>query len=294
MITKITRSFLLVLLAGYSISTFASVQCPPMPDAVTNVNRDFKSYVDANVGSLWKIRAVEIAVQTEILSKNLFEKFPNVDKIVAMQTMAATYCGFLNQSNLSDTDKLGRWEKFQDKVLNIQNHLVSQDAGNFRDKKSASVTKSTQSSKSSRPSENDNLKHLSIDRANNESLDPSSSSVAENALLRPQQERFLLLLYRYQVELGVRKLIVGRSDGAVFLVDQTPRPTRFNFMQDMSLSPDKGDRALFEQLVEEMPQSYVRSFTESRFDNPFVIGITEEGQRYVQRRSQDSDNNTKK
>ena len=37
----------------------------------------------------------------------------------------------------------------------------------------------------------------------------------------------------------------------------------------------------FEKLLESMPPEYIRFYSESRFDNPFVISVTESGMRYL-------------
>jgi hypothetical protein len=98
----------------------AAVVCPPMPAAVTTVSKDVKSDINATVGSLGKLKAGDLAIKTEVFSKNLFDKYPNLDRLLALQTMSATYCAMLNQSAIPDTEKLNRWEKFQEKVLDLQ------------------------------------------------------------------------------------------------------------------------------------------------------------------------------
>lgn len=96
--------------------------CSQMPEAVTSVNRDIKSDITASVGSLGPIKAGDVAVKTETQAKNLFEKYPNIDKLLIAQTMAATYCDILNRTSLTETEKLDRWERFSDKVFNLQNN----------------------------------------------------------------------------------------------------------------------------------------------------------------------------
>src|SRR5438270_3821251 len=76
----------------------AEVVCPPMPVAVTTISKDVKSDINATVGSLGKLKAGDLAIRTEVVSKNLFDKYPNLDRLLALQTMSATYCAMLNQS----------------------------------------------------------------------------------------------------------------------------------------------------------------------------------------------------
>jgi hypothetical protein len=98
----------------------AAVVCPPMPAAVTTVSKDVRSDINATVGSLGKLKAGDLAIKTDVVSRNLFDKYPNLDRLLALQTMSATYCAMLNQSAIPDIDKLDRWEKFQERVLDLQ------------------------------------------------------------------------------------------------------------------------------------------------------------------------------
>lgn len=102
---------------------YAAFNCPPMPTAVTSVNKDIKSDISASVGSLGRVKVGEIGIKTEIEAKNLFAKYPNVDKLLALQTMSATYCDMLkNTTAISELEKIDRWERFQDKVLDLRSN----------------------------------------------------------------------------------------------------------------------------------------------------------------------------
>lgn len=110
-----------VLILTFAASASAAFTCPPMPDAVTTVNRDIKSDIFASIGSLGKVKAGEIGVKTETEAKNLFEKYPDVGWVLALQMMSATYCNMLkNSTSLHETEKIDRWEKFQNKVLVLE------------------------------------------------------------------------------------------------------------------------------------------------------------------------------
>lgn len=112
-----------VLFLMAALPAHATFTCPPMPTAVTSVNRDIKSEISASVGSLGKIKAGEIAAKTETEAKNLFGKYPNVDKLLALQMMAATYCEMLRGTTaIKEIDKINRWEKFFEKYLNLKSN----------------------------------------------------------------------------------------------------------------------------------------------------------------------------
>jgi hypothetical protein len=99
-----------------------------MPSAVTEVNRDVVSDVKGAIAVLGPIKGGEIGIRTEVVAKNLFEKYPNVDKLLTLQTLAATYCAMLRDSRISDTEKLDRWELFQEQVLNLQRKVPTKKA----------------------------------------------------------------------------------------------------------------------------------------------------------------------
>ncbi len=114
-------AMILLLLILYSNDSIATITCPLMPTSVTDVNRDIKSDINASAASLWKVKAGEVSTKTEITAKNLFEKYPNIDKLITLQTMAATYCTMLRDTKtVSEKEKLDRWERFQEKVLSLQ------------------------------------------------------------------------------------------------------------------------------------------------------------------------------
>ena len=74
------------------------------------------------VGSLGKLKAGQLGVQTDVVTKNLFDKYPNTDRIVVVEMMAATYCGMLRDSKtLKESEKIQRWSEFSDRVFKFQN-----------------------------------------------------------------------------------------------------------------------------------------------------------------------------
>jgi hypothetical protein len=119
---KLTLTFFGLLWLAESLIcevTQAAIVCPSMPD-VSQINRDVRSDIQGSVGSLGKLRAGDVGVKTEVVAKNLFEKYPNIDRLVTVQMMSATYCSILRDSTgLSETDRQERWEKFQERVFSF-------------------------------------------------------------------------------------------------------------------------------------------------------------------------------
>jgi hypothetical protein len=94
--------------------------CNEMPAAVTSVNSDVKNDVEVSIGKLGPVSASQISSKTEVTAKNLYDKYPSIDKLLLSQTMISTYCSMLKESSLDESEKIDRWEKFQDKVLNLK------------------------------------------------------------------------------------------------------------------------------------------------------------------------------
>lgn len=104
------------------VSRAQQLPCPSMPDDITKVNHDVRSDVQVSVGSLGKLKAGEVGVRTDVVAKNLFEKYPNADRIVVVQMMAATYCSMIRDSKtLKDSEKLSLWSEFSDRVFKFEN-----------------------------------------------------------------------------------------------------------------------------------------------------------------------------
>ena len=100
-------------------------------------------------------------------------------------------------------------------------------------------------------------------------------------ILRPQQERLLGLLYKYQLDLAASKLIISR-EGTVHL-DKNVTEVRGDLIADLygSQKADETTTSEFNSLMEQMPTEYLRYHAEGRFDNPFVVTVTEAGIRYL-------------
>jgi hypothetical protein len=114
------RAVLLLATVLYSHCTLAEIPCPPMPGATTDVSHDVKSHVNAAVGSLGRIKAGELSVQTEVVARNLVKDFPNADRLMIAQMMAATYCAIIRDNTaIAEKDKPALWEKFQSKTYSF-------------------------------------------------------------------------------------------------------------------------------------------------------------------------------
>lgn len=109
----------LILLVGISM---AEVPCSEMPDKMTQVNRDVQADFKLEIDPLGKLKVGQLGAQAGIVAKNLFDKYPNLDKLIVVQIMAATYCGMLRDSKtLKEPEKLQLWSEFTDRVFKFTN-----------------------------------------------------------------------------------------------------------------------------------------------------------------------------
>lgn len=116
---KIVFSVFSLSLSGSAIA----FDCPNMPDAI-GISHDVKSEVAASAGALGNLKAADVSVKTEVVAKDLFSKIHDVDKLIALQIMAATYCGILRESQIPD--KADRWNNFQREYFKIKVPQVQQ------------------------------------------------------------------------------------------------------------------------------------------------------------------------
>jgi hypothetical protein len=117
------KFWVLLVLPMFEIgSLFGEIPCPDMPDKITQVNHDVRSDIQAQVGGLGKLKAGQLGIQTDVVAKNLFDKYPNTDRIIVVQMMAATYCPMVrDDKTLKDSEKRRLWTEFSDRVFKFTN-----------------------------------------------------------------------------------------------------------------------------------------------------------------------------
>ncbi|MER3423139.1 MAG: hypothetical protein C4293_07815 [Nitrospiraceae bacterium] len=105
----------------------------------------------------------------------------------------------------------------------------------------------------------------------------------EMPVLSPVQERLLELLADYQKKFTANKLIISRRSGSLHFDDDTKKGSDLSLIKDLyGSTANLSQRATeFEKLMEGMPSEYVRLLGETRFDNPFVVSVTEKGMKYL-------------
>jgi hypothetical protein len=115
------------VLLGFLVVTASTLRaqqlsCPTTPDSVTTVHHDVHSDVQVSVGSLGNLKAGDARVETDVVASNLFGKYPNTDRILIVQMMAATYCSMIRDSTTTkESDKLLLWAQFSERIFRFEN-----------------------------------------------------------------------------------------------------------------------------------------------------------------------------
>ena len=103
--------------------------------------------------------------------------------------------------------------------------------------------------------------------------------------LSPAQERLLELVSDYQRRFAASKLIINRTEGTLHFDDAPNRAQGINLIRDLYGSSGAVEASKFEALVESMPSEYTRQLPEARWDNPFVLSVTEVGSLHLKQQA---------
>jgi hypothetical protein len=108
---------------------------------------------------------------------------------------------------------------------------------------------------------------------------PTASDIS-GPTLTPSQEQLLSLIAKYQRIFTATKLIIGR-DGSLYFDGEPAKGRDVNFVTELFGSPEPSAQKNFVDLMESIPQEYIRFFPEMRWNSPFVVAVTERGMKYL-------------
>ncbi len=113
---------------------------------------------------------------------------------------------------------------------------------------------------------------------------PKNSTISE--ILKPQEEKLLSIVYKYQKDLGLNKLIIQRTDGTLYFDEEEKRGKyEINIIGEVFdiTSGFKIHASEFENLILDIPREYLQQIPETRYDDPYVLKITEKGIEYIKK-----------
>jgi hypothetical protein len=94
-----------ILLCAQSTAQAQGFECPaPIKQVDTNIKGD----ISGSAQTLLKIGSADVKGTVDKTVVNLFEKYPNVDRVVMVQNYQSMTCNFLKNSTLPDEKKLDR------------------------------------------------------------------------------------------------------------------------------------------------------------------------------------------
>lgn len=114
--------------------------------------------------------------------------------------------------------------------------------------------------------------------------EPKNSIIS--GILKPQEEKLLSIIYKYQKDLGLKKLIINRTDGTLYFDDEEKgRKYKINIIGEVfdTILVSKVHASEFENLVLDIPREYLQQIPETRFDDPYVLKITAKGIEYIKK-----------
>lgn len=111
-----------VLVLAVGTSAAQQLSCPPMPGPVTGAYHDVHSDIQTTIGSWGKIKGADLKVQTDVVAKNIYEKYPNLDRIAVAQMMTAVYCSSVAGDTSLDKHEAQRLlAEFSERVFRFVN-----------------------------------------------------------------------------------------------------------------------------------------------------------------------------
>jgi hypothetical protein len=95
---------------------------PPLqncPEPVGQLAQDVKADVEGKAQTLFKIGELQLTGQVQKTITNLFEKYPNADRVAIAQNIQSQFCNFLKASNLPDEKKLQMLFQLNEQVIKL-------------------------------------------------------------------------------------------------------------------------------------------------------------------------------
>ena len=97
-------------------ATAAKLDCP---EPVGQLAQDVKADVEGKAQTLFKIGELQLKGEAQKTITNLFEKYPNADRVAIAQNIQSQFCNFLKTSNLPDEKKFQMLFQLNEQVIKL-------------------------------------------------------------------------------------------------------------------------------------------------------------------------------
>jgi hypothetical protein len=81
-----------------------------------DVQTDVVVEIRGKLAAVGRLTGAELQNRTEVVAKSVLDKVPNADRLLAATMLTSLFCQILNDSALSDTEKLNRLDKFTERI----------------------------------------------------------------------------------------------------------------------------------------------------------------------------------
>jgi hypothetical protein len=113
----ITRNMMLAVFALLTSYSASLAQTCPNPPA--QIDKNIEAEAKLNIGSLGRLVGLEATAKVTPITQNLFEKYPNADKITIAQLIVSTTCQLLVSSGVGGKDLLDAIDKLNSRILEL-------------------------------------------------------------------------------------------------------------------------------------------------------------------------------
>ena len=117
---------MLLLLGPAAVASVSRVQAAiDCPAPSRNVDKNIVVDTQGAVNGLGKLVAGDIKNRVEITVTNLFEKYPNADRLAIATSMMSEFCQLIDHSSLSDREKLDQLQETNKQIIELMTKVTT-------------------------------------------------------------------------------------------------------------------------------------------------------------------------
>jgi hypothetical protein len=106
-----------VLTFSFAVASSRADVCPPPPQQIA---KDVATDAKVKIGNLGPLSAGEVDAKITPVTRELFSKYPNADKVVVAQMIVSTTCNLLVSSGLTGRELADRVDKLNETLKQLK------------------------------------------------------------------------------------------------------------------------------------------------------------------------------